>query len=88
MLTRTETKAVCDICGCDIAGDGEGCLMVEWETEGTPDGRDAEPDDCGQRFLCERCAAADCIDGDDNCMGNFWASNLCAEHPGAEVIYL
>lgn len=78
MLTRTETKAVCDICGCDIAGDGEGGLMVEW----------AEPDDCGRRFLCASCAAADCVDGDDDSMGTFWAAGLCAEHDGARVLGL
>lgn len=77
MLTRTETKAVCDICGCEVHR-GEGGLMVEW----------AEPDDCGQRFLCASCAAARCVDGDDDCMATFWASNLRAEHDGAEVIGL
>lgn len=82
MLTRTETKAVCDICGCDIAGDGEGGLMVEWETEGTTEGRDAEPDDCGQRFLCHACREED-LD-----LADSWEVNLLIEHPGADVIEL
>lgn len=89
MKTKTNRVATCDICGCAIkryCGD----IMVKWEPtyEEMHEAARCEESEDGQRFLCERCAAADCIDGDDDCMATFWVSNLRAEHPGAEVIGL
>jgi hypothetical protein len=73
MLTRNETEAFCDVC-CGPIGRG-GYWSVEWKVE-------EDSEDCGQRFLCERCVNQEPDDAE------FWAGYLLKEHEddNAELI--
>ena len=89
MLTKAQRVATCDVCHIEIRCE-DTAVMVEWEPtyEEMHEAARCEDAEDGQRFLCKGCAAANCVDGDDDCMATFWVSNLRAEHPGAEVIWL